>query len=163
MGERLENFFGVVKKRFNGYNEEDSRETVKCPRCQSLILLERYEELHRVCPNCNYHGRLSTPERIEIIFDKNSFKELDRDMVSCDPIEFPDYGEKQQENLPHPDERPARREHLQVALSDEVVLLCFGDGIVSCIVSWEANSIVIECAMEGHEDISCNIKISEAY
>lgn len=97
MGERLENFFGVVKKRFNGYNEEDSRETVKCPRCQSLILLERYEELHRVCPNCNYHGRLSTPERIEITFDKNSFTELDRDMISCDPIEFPDYGEKQQE------------------------------------------------------------------
>ncbi len=97
MGERLENFFGVVKKRFNGYNEEDNRETVKCPRCQSLILLERYEELHRVCPNCNYHGRLSTPERIEITFDKNSFNELDRDMVSCDPIEFPDYGDKQQE------------------------------------------------------------------
>lgn len=97
MGERLESFFGVVKKRFNGNNEEENRETVKCPRCQSLILLEKYEQLHRVCPNCNYHGRLSTPERIEITFDKNSFRELDSNMKSCDPIDFPDYSEKQQE------------------------------------------------------------------
>ncbi|MBR1738911.1 MAG: acetyl-CoA carboxylase carboxyltransferase subunit beta [Ruminococcus sp.] len=94
----LDNFFDVVKRRFNGNKtEEDDRETVKCPRCTSVILLERYEELHRVCPNCNYHGRLSCPERIEITVDKDSFKELDSTMISCDPIEFPEYPEKQQE------------------------------------------------------------------
>jgi len=99
LGERFDNFFDVVKKRFNGYNNNDDseRETVKCPRCQSLILLDRYEELHRVCPNCNYHGRLSTPERIEITFDKDSFREFDSDMISCDPISFPEYPEKQKE------------------------------------------------------------------
>ena len=93
----LDNFFDVVRRRFNGNNDDDTRETVKCPRCTSLILLERYEELHRVCPNCNYHGRLSSPERIEITFDKDSFNELDTNMVSCDPIDFPEYPEKQQE------------------------------------------------------------------
>lgn len=99
MGERFDNFFDVVKKRFNGYNNSDNneRENVKCPRCQNLILLDRYEELHRVCPICNYHGRLSTPERIEITFDKNSFRELDGSMISCDPIGFPEYSDKQQE------------------------------------------------------------------
>ena len=98
MGEGMLSFFGVVKKRFNGSNnDDDNRETVKCPRCQSLVLLQKYEELHRVCPNCNYHGRLSTPERIEITFDEGSFRELDSDMISKNPIDFPDYSEKQQE------------------------------------------------------------------
>lgn len=93
----FEDFFKVVKKRFNDGSDEDERETVKCPRCQSSVLLERYEELHRVCPNCNYHGRLSAKERIAITVDKNSFKELDAGMVSGNPIDFPDYPEKQQE------------------------------------------------------------------
>ncbi|MDE5770629.1 MAG: acetyl-CoA carboxylase, carboxyltransferase subunit beta [Ruminococcus sp.] len=93
----FEDFFKVVKKRFNDSSDEEERETVKCPRCQSSVLLERYEELHRVCPNCNYHGRLSAKERIAITVDRGSFKELDAGMVSGNPIDFPDYPEKQKE------------------------------------------------------------------
>lgn len=93
----FEDFFNVVKKRFNGDSNEDERETIKCPRCQTSVLLERYEELHRVCPNCNYHGRLSAKERIAITVDKDSFKELDADMISGNPIDFPEYPEKQAE------------------------------------------------------------------
>lgn len=93
----FEDFFKVVKKRFNDGSDEDERETFKCPRCQSSVLLERYEELHRVCPNCNYHGRLSASERIAITVDRDSFKELDAEMVSGNPIDFPLYAEKQQE------------------------------------------------------------------
>lgn len=93
----FEDFFNVVKRRFNDSSEEEVRETVKCPRCQSNIILARYEELHRVCPNCNYHGRLSAQERILITADKESFRELDADMKSCNPIDFPQYEEKQEE------------------------------------------------------------------
>ncbi len=93
----FEDFFKVVKKRFNDGSDEDEHKTVRCPRCQSNILLERYEELHRVCPNCNYHGRLSASERIAITVDKDSFRELDAGMVSGNPINFPQYAEKQQE------------------------------------------------------------------
>ncbi|HAE52345.1 MAG TPA: acetyl-CoA carboxylase carboxyl transferase subunit beta [Ruminococcus sp.] len=94
----LDSFFGVVKKRFNGNNSDDNnREMVKCPRCQSLILLKKYEELHRVCPDCNYHGRLSSKERIDITFDEGSFQELNADMISCNPIDFPEYSEKQEQ------------------------------------------------------------------
>ena len=92
----FDDFFNVVKLRFNG-GDEDEVPTFKCPRCQSPVPLERYEELHRVCPNCNYHGRLSAFERIAITCDKDSFNELDADMISSDPIDFPDYQEKQQE------------------------------------------------------------------
>lgn len=93
----FEDFFNVVKKRFNDNGDEEEKETFKCPRCQTNILMERYEELHRVCPNCNYHGRLSAKERIEITVDKGSFRELDSGMTSGNPIDFPEYNEKQQE------------------------------------------------------------------
>lgn len=92
----LNDLFNVVKNRFNG-KEEETGPAFKCPRCQGIVPLERYEELHRVCPSCNYHGRLSAQERIALTFDKGSFEELDGDMISCDPISFPDYAEKQAE------------------------------------------------------------------
>lgn len=92
----FEDIFNVVKLRFNG-SEEESGPSFKCPRCQGVVPLERYEELHRVCPACNYHGRLPARERIAMTFDKGSFREFDTDMISCDPISFPEYTEKQKE------------------------------------------------------------------
>ncbi|MBQ9956050.1 MAG: acetyl-CoA carboxylase carboxyltransferase subunit beta [Ruminococcus sp.] len=94
----LEDIFNVVKKRFNDDEDKSAVEkpSLKCPRCQSTITLERYEELRSVCPNCNYHGRISAKERIEITVDKDSFVEYDADMISCNPIDFPEYEEKQQ-------------------------------------------------------------------
>ena len=92
----FEDFFKVVKKRFND-SDEDYKPMFKCPRCQETSPLIRYEELHRVCPLCNYHGRLSAQERISITVDKDSFCELDGSMLSGNPIDFPDYEEKQKE------------------------------------------------------------------
>lgn len=92
----FEDLFKVVKKRFND-SEEDYKPMFKCPRCQETSPLTRYEELHRVCPLCNYHGRLSAQERIQITVDKGSFSELDSTMTSGNPIDFPDYEEKQKE------------------------------------------------------------------
>lgn len=92
----FDDFFNVVKLRFNG-NQDETVPSFKCPRCQSTVTMERYEELHRVCPNCNYHGRLSAPERIAVTADKDSFTEFDSNMLSCDPINFPGYPQKQQE------------------------------------------------------------------
>lgn len=92
----FEDLFKVVKKRFND-SEEDYKPMFKCPRCQETSPLTRYEELHRVCPLCNYHGRLSAQERIQITVDKESFCEFDSTMTSGNPIDFPDYEEKQKE------------------------------------------------------------------
>lgn len=92
----LEDFFKVVKKRFNDGDEEEKAPVFKCPRCQNTVLLSRYLELNRVCPDCNYHGRLSAAERIKITVDKGSFSEINADMKSCNPIDFPEYTEKQE-------------------------------------------------------------------
>ena len=88
----FEDLFKVVKKRFND-SDDEYKPMFKCPRCQGTSPLTRYEELHRVCPLCNYHGRLSAQERIAITVDKESFCELDGGMTSGNPIDFPDYEE----------------------------------------------------------------------
>lgn len=93
----FEDFFKVVKKRFNDSDDDYKPPMFKCPRCQATNPLSKYEELHRVCPSCNYHGRLSARERIAITVDKESFKEFDADMKSGNPIDFPEYNEKQEQ------------------------------------------------------------------
>lgn len=93
----FEDFFNVVKKRWGEGEEEYNPPMFKCPRCQGTSPLSKYEELRRVCPKCNYHGRMSSAERIAITVDKESFRELDGKMKGADPLNFPDYAEKQAE------------------------------------------------------------------
>ena len=40
----FEDFFNVVKKRFNDNGDDDEKPMFKCPRCQTNVSLERYEE-----------------------------------------------------------------------------------------------------------------------
>ena len=93
----FEDFFNVVKKRWGDGEEEYKPPMFKCPRCQGTSPLSKYEELHRVCPKCGYHGRLSSQERIAITVDKESFKEFNGNLRGADPLDFPDYKEKQAE------------------------------------------------------------------
>ena len=93
----FEDFFNVVKKRWGEGEEEYKPPMFKCPRCQGTSPLSKYEELRRVCHKCNYHGRLSSTERIAITVDKDSFREFNGKMRGADPLDFPDYAEKQAE------------------------------------------------------------------
>lgn len=105
----LEDLFNVVKTRFNGTADEEKPEQqadsavkvpdnmlFKCPRCLNVIMTDELEKNLKVCPECGYHSRLTANERINLIIDKESFKEFDTDMLSANPIDFPDYEAKQQ-------------------------------------------------------------------
>jgi len=43
-----------------------------------------------VCPDDDFHVRIGSKEYFEILFDKNKFTELDKDMSSADPLNFID-------------------------------------------------------------------------
>jgi acetyl-CoA carboxylase carboxyl transferase subunit beta len=71
--------------------------TVKpCPGCGNRIQEEKLELNLKVCPECGYHHPLTAGERIWIITDENSFTELDSELTSCDPLNFPGYSERLQ-------------------------------------------------------------------
>ncbi len=62
----------------------------RCDGCKSVVYKKQVEEKHNVCPECNYHFRVSTRERINITLDKDSFEEYWNDMVPADPLNFKD-------------------------------------------------------------------------
>lgn len=101
----LDDIFSVVRQRWGSSSPEkdDSKKPdipkdlmFKCPRCGSVSFSEEFNANGKVCPNCNYHSRLSARERLDITIDKGTLEELDRGMVSKNPIDFPGYEAKQQ-------------------------------------------------------------------
>ena len=60
----------------------------RCEECNELIYNKKLDENMRICPKCNFHFTLSAPERIKFLLDENSFKEMDADIESLDPLEF---------------------------------------------------------------------------
>lgn len=62
----------------------------KCPGCSEIIHTKHLAENLWTCLKCNYHFRIGSKEYINILLDKNSFKEMDKKMKSADPLEFTD-------------------------------------------------------------------------
>ena len=62
----------------------------RCDGCKSVVYKKQVEEKLNVCPECNYHFRGSTRERIKITLDKDSFEEYWNDMMPADPLNFTD-------------------------------------------------------------------------
>jgi acetyl-CoA carboxylase carboxyl transferase subunit beta len=60
----------------------------KCEECSETLYNKTLEENLRVCPKCNYHFGLTAYERINLLFDKDTFNEFDPEMVSADPLDF---------------------------------------------------------------------------
>ncbi|SEM97109.1 acetyl-CoA carboxylase carboxyl transferase subunit beta [Lihuaxuella thermophila] len=66
----------------------------KCPRCGTIMITKELEKNLKVCKSCGYHYSMTAPERIRSIVDEGRFFEYDEDMVSEDPLGFPEYKKK---------------------------------------------------------------------
>ena len=62
----------------------------QCPNCKNVIQTREHQQADYTCPNCNYHAKISSEEYFEILFDDNQYTELDKDMISADPLGFVD-------------------------------------------------------------------------
>lgn len=106
----LEDLFNVVSARLNNTGTDDKKTEqkkssvdipkdllFKCPRCLTVSVREELDKNFGVCPSCGYHSRISAQRRLEITADAGSFKEYDGDMISRNPINFPDYENKQEQ------------------------------------------------------------------
>ncbi|HBT47706.1 MAG TPA: acetyl-CoA carboxylase carboxyl transferase subunit beta [Peptococcaceae bacterium] len=69
----------------------------KCPGCREILVQRQLEDNLKVCPHCGYHFRLTAAERLEQTVDEGTFRELDADLTSGDPLSFPGYREKLEE------------------------------------------------------------------
>src|SRR2546429_6837274 len=53
-----------------------------------MLLGRDWEKNLKVCSRCSYHFKLTAYERIEFLVDPASFVEMDRDIISVDPLKF---------------------------------------------------------------------------
>nr|WP_058485892.1 acetyl-CoA carboxylase, carboxyltransferase subunit beta [Defluviitalea phaphyphila] len=67
---------------------------IKCTACNQIVYKKDLEANKKVCPNCGFHFRMGARERIDLIVDEGSFKELDENLVSVNPLNYPKYEEK---------------------------------------------------------------------
>ncbi|HEY8655701.1 MAG TPA: acetyl-CoA carboxylase, carboxyltransferase subunit beta [Candidatus Limnocylindria bacterium] len=81
---RLRMPFGRQRKEF------PSDLWTQCPTCGEMLFNKQLARNHNVCTKCVHHFRLGARERIELLVDKASFQELDRELVSGDPLGFTD-------------------------------------------------------------------------
>src|SRR5262245_44858318 len=63
---------------------------ILCPRCKNSIFRKDAENRLNVCPECHYHFRVPTRERIRQLLDADSFEEWFADLRPRDPLGFCD-------------------------------------------------------------------------
>ncbi len=63
---------------------------VKCPSCSEALYNKELLRGHMVCSKCGHHLRMRAAQRAELLFDADSFEELDTSLRSLDPLEFKD-------------------------------------------------------------------------
>lgn len=95
----LKEIFAKSKKKYATIPSERKDEIpagimTKCPSCKKIMYTKELMKNHKVCLYCDYHHPMSSFERIESLFDEGSFTEYDQDMISVNPLHFPDYMDK---------------------------------------------------------------------
>lgn len=75
-----------------------AEQKVACPGCGSEMSVGTIKNNFCVCPNCNYYYAMTPRERISLLADEKSFRELWKDLESKNPLDFPDYDRKLEEN-----------------------------------------------------------------
>ncbi len=62
----------------------------KCSECRTTITQKELAENLYVCPKCNFHNRINSPEYFDIIFDDGTVKYLFSNISSIDKLGFVD-------------------------------------------------------------------------
>ena len=65
----------------------------RCPKCKMYHDEQPVLASGGVCPTCGELYRLTSSERIALLFDEGSFEEWDPSMEESDPLEFPNFND----------------------------------------------------------------------
>jgi acetyl-CoA carboxylase carboxyl transferase subunit beta len=97
----LKEFFTKSKKKKyatipSEHSNQDVPEGImtKCPKCKKNMYTKDLVKNLKVCFHCDHHFPLNSKERVESFLDEGSFEEINQNMISTNPLQFPDYLEK---------------------------------------------------------------------
>ncbi|WP_373229460.1 acetyl-CoA carboxylase, carboxyltransferase subunit beta [Cohnella sp.] len=66
----------------------------RCPKCGTIQFSKELEKNLKVCSSCGHHFRLNAWERIAMTLDEGRLFEIDEHLISEDPLTFPGYAAK---------------------------------------------------------------------
>jgi acetyl-CoA carboxylase carboxyl transferase subunit beta len=65
-----------------------------CPACSATVHELELAGNLRVCPKCEHHFTMSSPERVQMLCDEGSFVSMDDDLISVNVLGFKNYTER---------------------------------------------------------------------
>jgi acetyl-CoA carboxylase carboxyl transferase subunit beta len=126
----------------------------KCPKCEQIIYNKELEKNLKVCPKCGQGFRMSARERIDLLLEKDTFKEIGENLKPRDILEFSDsmsYKDRLAENQKKTGEKDAAviGEGLMgdMRLAIGVLNFDFMGGSMGAVVG-EKITMIIEYALE---------------
>ncbi|WP_053364327.1 acetyl-CoA carboxylase, carboxyltransferase subunit beta [Bacillus sp. FJAT-27251] len=93
-------FTKTKKKKYATIPSESAKQDVpegimtKCPNCKKIMYTKELVKNLKVCFNCGFHHQMNSRERIASFVDGGTFAEIDSNMKSENPLGFPGYEEK---------------------------------------------------------------------
>ena len=73
---------------------------IKCEKCGLLMYYKALNKNLKVCPQCDHHFPTSSQDRIEYMLDEGSWRPINTNLASTDPLGFSDqklYGKRLQD------------------------------------------------------------------
>ncbi len=67
---------------------------LECEGCHKALFHRNLSENFMVCPECNFHFRMTITDRLALITETDSFKEKFTTLFSVNPLNMPDYDKK---------------------------------------------------------------------
>ena len=91
----LFDWFANIRKTEPAVQKQQEREIAdglwtKCNSCGSVAYTKDLQANQLVCPECNYHNRVDSDERIKQLIDANTWKPLNENISPIDPLQFRD-------------------------------------------------------------------------
>ncbi len=85
-------WFKRSKQNISSVEKKDLPEGswVKCEKCGEMLHKSQLEDNLWTCNKCSSHFRIGSKEYIQILIDKKTFKETDKNLKSNDPLKFVD-------------------------------------------------------------------------
>lgn len=62
----------------------------QCKKCKTMMTADEHKENLWVCPTCEHHERINSPEYMSFLFDNGKYTELSPKLTSGDPLKFED-------------------------------------------------------------------------
>src|SRR5688572_30834947 len=71
-------------------NRSAGAEQAHCPRCKVDLTDQVLYQRFRVCEQCRQHFTISARQRLDLLVDEGSFREINHDLATRDPLAFTD-------------------------------------------------------------------------